>query len=305
MSTPIERGARGPGVEDIQKRLLRLGYDLGSSGVDGVFLGATYDAVLSFQSTRLLAEDGVVGAETWSALVDATFVLGDRLLYLRFPHFHGADVAMLQGALNALGFACGDPDGIFGAFTERAAREFQLNTGYPADGIVGADTVRAVMRLRHVWEDKDPTAPVALAVAPARAADVLSRTRIRVHCLDARGRAVAERFANLAIATEPASHVEVCDGLDSGTVDVLLHLGTCSDPETDFAGVPLVRVGLAAQEAVEARLMTALAAAGGCREALIDLGDVAEDEQAMQRLAVRLLDAVCLALTPGAPSMVL
>lgn len=304
MTTPIERGARGPGVEDIQKRLLRLGYELGPSGVDGVFLGATYDAVRSFQAVRHLAEDGVVGAETWSALVDATFILGDRLLYLRFPHFHGADVSTLQGALNALGFACGAPDGIFGAFTERAVREFQLNTGYPADGIVGADTVRAVMRLRHVWEDKDPTSPVALAVAPARAADVLARALIRVHCLDALGRAVAERFANLAVATEPTSRVEVCEVEAGRDADVLLHLGASSDPETEFAGVPVVRVGLAAQEAVEARLMTALAAADGCREALVDLGDVDEDERAMQRLAVRLLDAVCLALTPGVPSVV-
>lgn len=303
MSTFIERGARGPGVEDIQKRLLRLGYDLGPSGVDGVFLGATFEAVRSFQHTRHLAEDGVVGAETWSALVDATFVLGDRLLYLRFPHFHGADVSTLQGALNALGFACGEPDGIFGAFTERAVREFQLNTGYPADGIVGSDTVRAVVRLRHVWEDKDPTSPVALAVAPARAADVLSRTRICMHVLDDRGRAIAERLANLAIATEPSSKVEVCSEASSDA-HVLLHLGTCANPETAFGGIPVVRIGLAAQEAVEARLMTALAAADGCREALIDLGDLADDEQAMQRLAVRILDAVCLALTPGPPSVV-
>ncbi len=303
MSTLIERGARGPGVEDIQKRLLRLGYELGPSGVDGVFLGATFEAVRSFQHTRRLAEDGVVGAETWSALVDATFVLGDRLLYLRFPHFHGADVQMLQGALNALGFACGEPDGIFGAYTERAVREFQLNTGYPADGIVGSDTVRAVIRLRHVWEDKDPTSPIALAVAPARAADVLSRTRICVHVLDDRGRAVAERLANLALATEPNSTVEVCAEA-AADAHVLLHLGTCENPETVFAGVPIVQIGLAAQEAVEARLMTALAAADGCREALIDLGDLADDEQAMQRLAVRILDAVCLALTPGAPSVV-
>ncbi len=302
MSTLIERGARGSGVEDIQKRLLRLGYDLGPSGVDGVFLGATYDAVRSFQHERSIAEDGVVGAETWSALVDATFVLGDRLLYLRFPHFHGADVAVLQGALNALGFACGDPDGIFGAFTERAVREFQDNTGYPADGIVGADTVRAVMRLRHVWQDKDPSAPVALAVAPARAADVLSRTRIHVHALDARGKAIADRLANLARATETTSHVTVDAAAgDASGAEVLLHVGGASGDAS--TGVPIVRIAAASQSAVEARLMTALAAADGCREAYIDLGDLDDDEQSMQRLAVRLLDAVCLALTPGTPSV--
>ncbi len=225
MSAPIERGSRGPAVEDVQKRLLRLGYDLGSSGVDGVFLGATLDAVRNFQRERRLAEDGVVGQETWSALVDATFALGDRLLYLRFPYLHGVDVQVLQGALNVLGFACGNPDGIFGAFTERAVREFQMNTGSPADGIVGPDTVRAVTRLRHVWLDKDPTSPVELAVAPARAAALLARVRIQVRCLDDTGRDVAERFANLAVATEPASTVFVCDAEADRTADVLLHVG--------------------------------------------------------------------------------
>ncbi|MCE5192163.1 MAG: peptidoglycan-binding protein [Actinomycetia bacterium] len=302
MSTLIERGARGPGVEDIQKRLLRLGYDLGASGVDGVFLGATFEAVRSFQRARSIAEDGAVGPETWSALVDATFALGDRLLYLRFPHFHGADVATLQGALNALGFACGAPDGIFGAFTERAVREFQLNTGYPADGIVGSDTVRAVMRLRHVWEDKDPTAPVALAVAPARAADVLSRTRIQVHPLDEQGRAVAERLANLAVATEPTSRVEVRDA-PSSERDVLLHIGSKGAVDPESLSIPIVRVGIVAQDTVEARLMTALTASEGHQEALVELGELAEDEQAMQRLAVRLLDAVCLAVTSGTSSV--
>ena len=93
---PVRPGARGPAVEDIQRRLLALGYDLGRTGVDGVFLGLTADAVRSFQSVNGLSEDGVVGDETWSALVDAGFKLGDRMLYLRLPHFHGHDVLALQ-----------------------------------------------------------------------------------------------------------------------------------------------------------------------------------------------------------------
>src|SRR5574340_768330 len=89
---PITQGDRGPAVEDVQKRLLVLGFDLGSTGVDGVFWGVTLAAVRAFQQERGLSEDGIVGDETWAALVDATFRLGDRLLYLRVPYFHGADV---------------------------------------------------------------------------------------------------------------------------------------------------------------------------------------------------------------------
>ena len=295
MSVPIEHGARGSAVEDVQQRLLRLGYELGTSGVDGVFLGETYEAVRSFQRARGLAEDGAVGPETWAALVDATFALGDRLLYLRVPYFHGADVRTLQGALNVLGFACGNPDAIFGAYTERAVREFQANTGQPADGIVGPDTVRSVMRLRHVWADKDPTLPVALVLAPARAAAVLARTRIAVVARDGRGASVAGRFDNLARATEPASCVFVLSELGELDADVVLDLG-----EFDAAavpdGVPFVSVAEGGEDAVEARVFTALLGATGCPRAAIDLAGVLPDERGDQRLAVRLLDAVCSAL---------
>lgn len=295
MSVPIEHGARGSAVEDVQQRLLRLGYELGASGVDGVFLGETYEAVRSFQHARRLAEDGVVGPETWAALVDATFTLGDRLLYLRLPYFHGADVRTLQGALNVLGFACGRPDAIFGAYTERAVREFQANTGQPADGIVGPDTVRSVLRLRHVWADKDPTLPVALVLAPARAAAVLARTRIAVVARDARGAAIADRFENLARATEPMTRVDVTSEAGDPDADVVVDLGEF-DPGDAPAGVPFVRVAEGGEDAVEARVFTALLGAQGRPRATVDLTGVLPDERGDQRLAVRLLDAVCSAL---------
>ena len=134
---PIIAGDRGLAVEDIQQRLLVLGYDIGPAGVDGVLLGDTLTAITQFQADRGLPSDGVVGDKTWAALVDATFILGDRTLYLRAPYFHGRDVLVLQQALSVLGFASA-PDGIFGTRTEQALREFQRNVALPADGIVGA-----------------------------------------------------------------------------------------------------------------------------------------------------------------------
>jgi len=269
-----------------------------------VFLGATLDAVRSFQREHHLAEDGVVGQETWSALVDATFMLGDRLLYLRFPYLHGADVETLQTALNVLGFACGDPDGIFGAFTERAVREFQTNTGSPADGIVGPDTVRAVVRLRHVWLDKDPTSPVELNVAPARAAAVLVRIRIQVCCLDETGGDVAARFANLAQATEPRASVRVSAEPADRAADVVLHVGRDVPLDGLPGSVAVVSVADLSEAAIEARLMTALLGENGCREAVVCLGNINGEEESLQRLAVRMLDAVCAALTPDASTVV-
>lgn len=294
MLDPIRPGDRGPAVEDVQQRLLVLGHDLGPTGIDGVFLGATHTAVCRFQSEHGLAEDGIIGPETWAALVDATFTLGDRLLYLRFPYLHGADVRRLQGALNALGFACGTPDGIFGRFTERAVREFQANVGLPADGIVGPDTVRAVEHLRHVWEGKDPASPLALAVAPARAAHALRQTRVTVTWAGPCGKAVAERFVNLAEATDPDALVALHEG-DAGTSAGIVVRVMC-DLESVSEGSPVVDV--TADTPAEGRFITAFAAVTSAHPVVVMVpADAADDERTAQACAVRMLDGVCAALS--------
>lgn len=85
-------------------------------------------------------------------MVDASYKLGDRTLYLRLPNFHGADVRALQQALNVLGFACGIDDGYFGPHTEAALQQFQENVGLFADGMAFQDTFNYIKRLHHVWE---------------------------------------------------------------------------------------------------------------------------------------------------------
>jgi len=45
--------------------------------------------------------DGVCGRQTWGAVVEAGFRLGDRFLYLHAPMFRGDDVADLQQRLSA------------------------------------------------------------------------------------------------------------------------------------------------------------------------------------------------------------
>lgn len=291
MFEPIAPGDRGPAVEDVQQRLLVLGYDLGPTGVDGVFLGATDTAVRAFQESHDLDEDGVIGPRTWSALVDATFTLGDRLLYLRFPHLHGADVRRLQGALNVLGFACGAPDGIFGAFTERAVREFQANVGLPVDGIAGADTVRMLDRLRHVWEGKDPTSPAALVVAPARAADVLKRARLTVCWSEPCGRDVAERLANLMLASEPDAHVIVTREPCPAPGGLVLHVA-CDAGRAASSGLPVITLG--AEGPAEGRFIAALRAPDAVTGAFVLVpADATESEHVAQACAVRILDGLC------------
>jgi peptidoglycan hydrolase-like protein with peptidoglycan-binding domain len=302
---PIRKGDRGPAVEDVQRRLRVLGADLGPTGIDGVFLGATLAAVQSFQRQHVLAEDGEVGPATWAALVDATFSLGDRLLYLHAPHFHGADVRILQGALNVLGFAAGEPDGIFGAYTERAVREFQANAGLPADGIIGPDTVRALSNLRHVWADKAPEALGALRRAPARSAGVLSRRPVFVVAADTIGLRLAERLQNLALASNPDACVEIVDGSASGDSDprgVSVHLG--AEFSSQAAGdVPTVVAGDGG-DALARRLEVGMRSSAARPLAVrVVLGALDADEHTAQRVAVGLLDGVCLGLAAAESSV--
>lgn len=293
---PIRLGDRGPAVEDIQRRLRTLGYDLGRAGIDGIFAGATASAVEAFQRGAGLSEDGLVGELTWSALVDATFTLGDRMLYLRLPHFHGRDVRLLQEALNVLGFACGVADGIFGAFTERAVREFQRNAGLPADGIVGAETVRGIVALKHVWEGKEPHAHSEARLAAARAAAVLAKIPFAIGGLDAVGARIAGRVVNLAMATSELSRVVLLSERDSRPEHARLVLRICGSGTAHASpGRPVVDA--ASSEGLISRLVTAVAAAGGdCPEVVVELGDdFPGGEREEQRAAIALLDAVCLA----------
>lgn len=140
----VRKGSVGREVVDVQTKLLRLGYELGRTGVDGVFGPETERAVRLFQKMRGQEVDGIVGPDTWREMVDASFELGDRQLYLREPPHRGDDVRELQATLNNLGFNAGRVNGVFGEQTDLAIREFQKNIGLDADGIVGETTVEAL-----------------------------------------------------------------------------------------------------------------------------------------------------------------
>lgn len=144
----LKKGSSGREVVDVQTRLLRLGYDLGLTGVDGVFGEETERAVKHFQEKRERNIDGIVGPETWREIVDAGYRLGDRQMYLKEPPLRGDDVRELQATLNNVGFNAGRVSGVFGNQTDKAVREFQRNVGLDSDGIVGETTVQALDNFR-------------------------------------------------------------------------------------------------------------------------------------------------------------
>lgn len=62
----ISQGSKGAYVLIAQDDLNTLGFRTG--GLDGIFGGATQSAVISYQRSRGLAADGIVGCNTWRSL---------------------------------------------------------------------------------------------------------------------------------------------------------------------------------------------------------------------------------------------
>ena len=210
---PIREGATGPAVEDIQDRLVALGYQIDAGETQAKSFGpSTATAVAHFRLDHQLQLGGEVDAATWTTLVDEGYHMGDRNLYLRLPNFHGADVLKLQRCLNILGFTCGKPDGYYGVFTESAVKQFQESQGQLADGMAFPETFDAIERLHHVWAGKPAAGPHPMGgMGFARAASVLENTQISITAEDPISRNVAGRIWNLASATTDRSGLDLID----------------------------------------------------------------------------------------------
>lgn len=73
----LKKGDSGEAVGILQEYLLKLGYDLGSKGIDGDFGSKTEEAVKSFQTDNGLADDGEFDAKSYTAMMTAIDKLDD------------------------------------------------------------------------------------------------------------------------------------------------------------------------------------------------------------------------------------
>ncbi len=295
----IKKNDSGAAVEDVQQRLVKIGL-LADGSIDGLFGQKTAQAVASFREKEGLPAGDDVDERVWSALVDASFGMGDRTLYLRMPYFHGNDVLELQQALGALGFSCGDEDGIFGAYSEDALRKFQTNMGLPADGIAGAYTFAAIRNLHHSWEGKKPIgAPINVGFA--RVADVLEQHALCLFGTNDFTRSVASRMSNLSLATNPASKILSADSLLVKPDERMLMVHIVLPEEGVPAETP--RVGFAPEDTLALRLSSAFesVSARGANRIAIEIPGVmwedAGEDRSAQHFAITLLDALCAALS--------
>ncbi len=288
----------GAAVEDVQSRLVMLGY-MSEDQVTGTYDDITAQAVRDFCISAHLPAGAEVTEKVWAALVDASYNLGDRTLYLRMPYFHGHDVFDLQQALGALGFFCGDHDAIFGAHTELALRNLQMNLGLPSDGIAGAYTFAVLRNLQHSWEGKDALHHVH-PLGFARAADILEANALCLFGTDEFTRSVASRMSNLAQATIPTSRIVSADALSVPPDESMLLVQVTTDPAQEGTSVPAVTY--ADVDTLPVRLRSAIDTVRNRRMPRVVVmlpGSTWEDAgpaRSAQHFAITLLDALCAAL---------
>lgn len=145
----LQNGSRGDGVRWVQWQLNNVcGADCGK--IDGIFGSGTAAAVRTVQKSAGIAVDGIVGKDTRAALKAPIPGEGTQKCPYAEPSVNvlrgstGEGVKWVQWQLGRLGYAVGKLDGIFGVNTDKAVRAFQRAAGLVADGIVGADTRKAL-----------------------------------------------------------------------------------------------------------------------------------------------------------------
>ncbi len=127
----LKQGSTGPEVTDLQYILKVRNFDPGA--VDGIFGIKTKTAVINFQKSKGLSQDGEVGQKTWTAMgYQWPTVAGDFLQ----EGERGDAVKKLQEGLKSKGFYAGAIDGIFGPNTKASVIKIQ-KTGTPDSNIVG------------------------------------------------------------------------------------------------------------------------------------------------------------------------
>ncbi|HIV57573.1 MAG TPA: peptidoglycan-binding protein [Candidatus Stackebrandtia faecavium] len=134
----LEQGAEGDQVKAAQCLLDDAGFAVGDSGATGEFDEDTTKAVTAFQADRGLDESGVLDPHTWTALL----AQGDSPELTEGSE--GAPVQRLQRALTAASGETIAQDGVFGPQTTEAVEGYQNAVGLTVDGVVGAQTWKAL-----------------------------------------------------------------------------------------------------------------------------------------------------------------
>ena len=143
-------GDRGNQIAAIQQTL--------GIAADGDYGTGTVQTVKNFQSSHGLDVDGIIGAQTYKAIMGSDMPVNNTSRFVQKKFNGSADagtaspapainsdtvITVIQQALVNKGYNI-PVDGDFGSVTEQAVRQFQTSQGLDADGIVGLTTFRAL-----------------------------------------------------------------------------------------------------------------------------------------------------------------
>ncbi|MGP1386949.1 MAG: peptidoglycan-binding domain-containing protein [Thainema sp.] len=150
----LYQGRSGDAVENVQSLLQEQGFYNGV--IDGIYGSRTASSVITFQRSRNLSADGIVGENTWEALLDAynrtSPDIGESAVTEYSPATaptlaygtRGPAVEAVQAFLKENNYYAGAVDGIYGSSTREAVLAFQgPYVNLSADGIVGENTWEA------------------------------------------------------------------------------------------------------------------------------------------------------------------
>lgn len=131
---PLRLNSRGDDVEQVQRRLVELGYL--DDGADGIFGTNTANAVCLFQYLARLEVTGVVDQATKDALISDDARTVHAALE---PGDKSDEVRELQQRLKAWGFLKDSADGIYGQNTVTAVKALQthmIEQGLQGEGVL-------------------------------------------------------------------------------------------------------------------------------------------------------------------------
>jgi peptidoglycan hydrolase-like protein with peptidoglycan-binding domain len=133
----LRNGVEHPVVASLQERLMNLGF-MDNDEPTQYFGNVTEAAVKVFQRQNSLAQDGIVGPETLTAIMTP-----DAKYYAVSKGVEGDDISRIQSRLYELGYlaSAGQVSGSFGDETEAAVMKLQEVNGLNTDGKVGRQTI--------------------------------------------------------------------------------------------------------------------------------------------------------------------
>ena len=132
----LRNGVEHPIVASLQERLMALGF-MDNDEPTHYFGNVTEASIRTFQRQNSLAQDGIVGPETLSAIMSPS-----AKYYAVSKGVEGDDILRIQTRLYELGYlaASGQVNGSFGDETEGAVKKLQEINGLTIDGKVGRQT---------------------------------------------------------------------------------------------------------------------------------------------------------------------